>query len=349
MDLNFRIFFAFFLTSSIGFILMPFFIGYLNRHSIVQYFRGKEEVRGLADLHASKSHTPTFGGIVFIATSIFVTILLAPMNLPLGVALFVFVGFAILGFLDDFIKVHGHNSRGIPARVKLLLQALLCLGSLLLIAHFDSQYFSELHNLRVPLLQRPLISNLSNVSLFIFLFLVLAGAGNGVNLSDGLDGLATLCSLSSLVALVAICVGTATVSFATAKHIPHIPEAKSLAICLAAVGGSLLPFLWHNAHPAKIFMGDTGSLAVGGLLGIVSFLLMEPFLLVAIGGVFVAESLSVIFQVYYYKLSDGKRIFRMAPLHHHFELGGWKESQIVMRFFIASMLCAMVGLGLFFF
>jgi phospho-N-acetylmuramoyl-pentapeptide-transferase len=329
---------AFFCAFFSGILAMGPFIRWVQSRKLEQVFRPKSEVRTLADLHAAKEHTPTFGGVVIvICTSVF-SLILAGHNLLLWTSLGVFWSFAILGFCDDMCKIILRDSRGFSKRTKFLFQALVCGGVLALVAWNAPDYSIRLHELWLPLMRAPIWAHLPAALLFGFLFLVLSGASNAVNLTDGLDGLATVCSV--------IAATTFTVIIASgAGHPTRLPiDPQPLAVILSALSGSLLAFLWHNAHPAKIFMGDTGSLAIGGLLGIVAFFILQPFILAVVGGVFVIEALSVILQIYFFKFTHGRRIFRMAPLHHHFEIGGWKEPQVVMRFGILSVLCAVAGL-----
>jgi phospho-N-acetylmuramoyl-pentapeptide-transferase len=292
----------------------------------------------LADLHSGKEHTPTMGGIVFVSGTVFFSIIFAEHNLSLWVSLGTFLSFAILGICDDMRKIVLRNSRGLSKRTKFLFQALICGGVLTSIAWNAPDYFSRLHELWIPLMRAPLWPSLPPVLLFGFLFLIISGASNAVNLTDGLDGLATICGIiASLTLTVIIASG--------ANHPTHLPiDPQPLAVILASLSGALLAFLWCNTNPARIFMGDTGSLAIGGLLGIVAFLILQPFILVIVGGVFALEAVSVILQIYFFKFTRGRRIFRMAPLHHHFEISGWKEQQIVMRFGILSTLCAIGGI-----
>ncbi|MDR2677749.1 MAG: phospho-N-acetylmuramoyl-pentapeptide-transferase [Puniceicoccales bacterium] len=331
---------AFFCAFFSGFLAMGPFIRWTRSRRWEQVLRPKSEVRTLADLHATKEHTPTFGGGVFVVCTTIFSIIFAKHNLLLWTSLGVFLSFAILGFCDDMCKIVQRSSQGFLKRTKFLFQAIICVGVLILISLKAPDYFVRLHELWLPLMRAPLLSSLPTALLFGFLFLVLSGSSNAVNLSDGLDGLATMCSIITAVAFVMIIVFGA-------GHPTHVPiDTQPLAVVLAALSGALLAFLWYNANPAQIFMGDTGSLAIGGLLGIVAFFILQPFILAIIGGVFVFEALSVILQIYFFKITHGCRIFRMAPLHHHFEIGGWKEPQIVMRFGILSVLCAITGLVL---
>jgi phospho-N-acetylmuramoyl-pentapeptide-transferase len=253
-------------------------------------------------------------------------------NAPVFAAIFTFTAFGSVGFIDDASKVFFHRSRGISGKNRLLIEAGITAALLAALHRLAPELAQSLHGLWIPLRSSPAIASMPTALTLIFLFLVLAGSANGVNLTDGLDGLAAGCSLLTALPFALIALRGAP-----------IPGMEELAVLLAALSGALLAFLWHNAHPAKIFMGDTGSLAIGGLFGAVALLLRQPFLLAIIGGVFVAEVLSVLLQVYYFKFTGGRRIFRMAPLHHHFELGGWAETAVTARFWIISAVLSAIG------
>ncbi len=244
---------------------------------------------------------------------------------------------------------------GLTARGKFLLQVLTCVGVGIVLISLQAQgtystqlsvpFVKSLHPDLVigPLLGHSYIWPLAYVPFILFLVLVIAGFSNGVNITDGLDGLAIGCVLVSTAALTVLTYLSSNARFADYLEIQRIPNAAELTIFCGSVGGASLGFLWYNAHPAEMFMGDVGSLALGGAIGIVAVILKQEILLVSIGGVFVLELLSVILQVGSFKLT-GKRIFRMAPLHHHFELMGWSESKIIVRFWIAALVFALFAL-----
>ena len=310
----------------------------LKSKKLGQVLRQREEVRDLADLHAYKANTPTMGGLCVWLSTILAAAIWAQPNVLLLATVFIFTAFFFIGLADDVAKLRRRNSRGISGRLRLLLEAAAIGAMLLGLCLWDADLYGAIHAVRVPAMTAPLIPHLATVLLVPFAFLVIAGSANAVNLTDGVDGLAAGCSISTALPLAIVCFDVATA----------VPGSKELATLLAALCGSLLVFFYHNCQPAKIFMGDCGSLALGGLFGVLSLLIGQPFLLAIIGGVFVVEALSVILQVYYFKISGGKRIFRMAPIHHHFELAGWPESRVVGRFIVASMVCAAVGLWLHF-
>jgi len=248
----------------------------------------------------------------------------------------------VIGFIDDYLKVVKKRPKGMIGRFKLAGQVSygLLLGAVLV---FGSGGGPLVTSSTVPFLKNALVPwGWLYIPLVIF---VVTGTSNAVNLSDGLDGLAIGLSSLAFVGFGAIAYLSGHAGFSAYLNMVPIPEAGELAVYCAAVVGAGLGFLWFNAHPARIFMGDTGSLALGGALGTVAILVKREFLLVIIGGMFVVEALSVMLQVFYYRRTGGRRIFRMAPLHHHFELGGWSETQVVVRFWIIGILLLVVGMS----
>lgn len=287
--------------------------------------------------HFSKSGTPTMGGLVIVLAVIFVTLLLADLsNRYVWLSLFVLVGFASLGFIDDWRKVNQQNSKGLTERAKLLWQTFfsVCAVAALWWSGFGSdltfpffkEYTWELGLFFVP-----------------FAALVIIGTSNAVNLTDGLDGLAIgpVMTVAGTYSIFAYLGGH--VKIAEYLALPHVPGVGELSIVLAAVVAGGLGFLWYNTFPAQVFMGDIGALALGGVLGFVAVAVKHELVLVVAGGVFVVEALSVLIQRYYYKMTK-RRIFRMAPIHHHFELKGWAEPKIIVRFWIISIVLALISL-----
>lgn len=328
---------------ALGMLLAPFLIARLRRLKARQVMRGAEEVGQLADLHNSKQGTPTMGGLIVFFAVTLSTLLWARLNIYITVALMVFSGLTLIGFLDDYLKITRQNSRGLPGRYKLLAQALLTAAALaLLLGHPESAGF--VRQLWLPFQKEPMIAAMPLPVLFLFLFLVLAGSSNAINLTDGIDGLAIGCTITVAMAYGLMAYAAGHAIYADYLLVPFMPGAGELTILSAILCAACLAFLWHNAHPAEVFMGDTGSLALGGLIGIMAFMILQPITLVIIGGIFVIEALSVILQVGSFKLR-GKRIFRMAPIHHHFELRGWAETQVVIRFWILSLVFAVIGLA----
>ena len=289
----------------------------------------------------TKKGTPTMGGVMILLSVVTSTILWADMTKHyVWIVLFVTIGYGLVGFGDDYLKLTKRNSKGLPGKLKLLLQFTIGLIAAIWIHEVAPENMST--HLAVPFFKDVLIN--LGVFYFIFVMLVMVGASNAVNLTDGLDGLAIVPIMitAGCFALIAYLVGNK--DFALYLQLHHVPNSSELAVFCAALVGASLGFLWFNAPPAQVFMGDTGSLAFGGSLGVVSVITKHELVLAIIGGLFVAEAVSVILQVASFKLT-GKRIFRMAPLHHHFEKLGWKEPTIVIRFWIIASIMALIGLS----
>lgn len=290
--------------------------------------------------HLSKKGTPTMGGTLILASISISVLLWADLKNPyVWVALFVLIGYGIVGFVDDYLKVVRKNTDGLIARWKYFWQSVIAL-----IVAFGLYAYGK--DTAVTALVVPFFKDvLPQLGLFYILltYFVVVGAGNAVNLTDGLDGLAIVPTIMVATGLGLIAWATGTVSFAQHLHIPYIRYSGELMIVCMAIVGAGLGFLWFNTYPAMVFMGDVGSLALGGVLGIIAVLLRQEFLLLIMGGVFVIETLSVILQVGSFKLR-GKRIFRMAPIHHHYELKGWPEPRVIVRFWIISLMLVLIGL-----
>lgn len=294
------------------------------------------------ETHKEKAGTPTMGGIMIIGSVVASTLLLADLtNLYIWITLFVLISYGALGFFDDYSKIKRNNSKGISGKMKLFIQLVVALIACVVVEYFAGDKASNI--LSFPFFKN-LILDLGYFYLPFAIF-VIVGSSNAVNLTDGLDGLATvpIAIAAASFALISYLVGNSI--YSNYLQIVHLQGVGELTIfCSAIVGGSL-GFLWFNAQPAEIFMGDTGSLSLGGALGIVAVITKHEMVLGLIGGVFVIETLSVIIQVYYFKATGGKRIFKMAPLHHHFEKQGWKESKVVIRFWIIAVIFALIGLS----
>jgi phospho-N-acetylmuramoyl-pentapeptide-transferase len=324
----------------ISLILGPWLIRLLRKNQV------KEEIRVEGpQSHYAKAGTPTMGGLIILAAIVIPTLLWADLSNRFTIyILLVTLWLGVIGFMDDFLKAIKHQKKGLVARKKLIGQVILglLLGVILYLypptPTFDLK--TDLPFFKNYYLDFP-------IYLYIpFVIIVVAGFSNAVNLSDGLDGLAIGLSMICLVAFAGMAYITGRFDFTNYLDIVYLPGAGELTVfCSAAIGASL-GFLWYNTHPAEVFMGDTGALALGGILGALSILLKKELLLVIVGGVFVAEAISVILQVSVFKLR-GKRIFKMAPLHHHFELSGWHESKVVVRFWIVGVLLALVALSTF--
>ena len=315
----------------------------LRQFKLHQSLRDKSEVGNLADLHAGKKGTPTMGGLMIYFSVAISTFLWAEPNVFVLTALVVYTALTVLGFMDDYAKVTKKNSAGLNKKQKLIWQTLITIGALsMLLIHPTSA--DEVREFWVPFLKDPVFLSLPIPMLFVFLFFILVGSSNAINLTDGIDGLAIGCTIS--VALVYAIMAYAAGNSIIAEYlfISYVPGVGELGIICGCLVGSGLAFLWYNSHPATVFMGDTGSLALGGLIGVIAFMVHQPLTLVIVGGIFVMEALSVIIQVASYKTRK-KRIFKMAPIHHHFELKGWPESKVVIRFWILSLAFALAGLG----
>lgn len=328
----------------IGFIIGPWLIARLRQFKLAQILRNETEVGDLAALHASKKDTPTMGGLMIFVSIAVSTILWAEPNLYVLTALVVYTGLTFIGFMDDYLKVSKKNSRGLPGRFKLLGQGIITATALAMLLS-DAQTGAQMRELWVPFLKTPLMEVMPVWMTGLFLFCVLGGSSNAINLTDGVDGLAVGCTISVafVYGIMAYAVGNAII--ADYLFLGFLPGAGELAIVCTSMLGASMAFLWYNSHPAEVFMGDTGSLALGGLIGVLAFMVQQPFTLVIVGGIFVMEAMSVILQVGSYKLRAGKRIFRMAPIHHHFELKGWHESKVVIRFWLMSLFFAIAGLS----
>jgi phospho-N-acetylmuramoyl-pentapeptide-transferase len=338
---------ALFLSLALG----PWVIRRLRELQIGQFIREEGPER-----HLAKAGTPTMGGILIVVSIAVPTLLWANLRSPYALlALGATVAFAAIGFVDDYNKVVRKRNQGLTGRQKLSLQILTCLivGAVLLRLQARGVYstalsvpfFKRLHpDLVIPSLwSSPHLWPLAVLPFLLFLILVIVGSSNAVNLTDGLDGLAIGCVLVSAGALTVLTYVTSHANFAEYLEIQKLPAVSELTIFCGSLVGASLGFLWYNAHPAELFMGDVGSLALGGAIGVVAVIIKQEILLLSIGGVFVLETLSVIFQVGSFKLT-GKRIFRMAPLHHHFEMLGWSESKIIVRFWILALVFALFSL-----
>ena len=306
--------------------------------------------------HHKKAGTPTMGGVLIVAAIVIPTLFWADLrNRYVLLALGATLAFGAIGFIDDYNKVVRRRNLGLTPKVKFGLQVITCVvvGAVLAGLQAEGVYSTQLS---VPFLKRlhpNLVLNsllgynyvwvLAYVPFVLFLVLVIVGCSNAVNLTDGLDGLAIGCVLVSAGALTVLTYVSSHARFAEYLEIQKVPAVGELTVFCGSLVGASLGFLWYNAHPAEMFMGDVGSLALGGAIGVVAVILKQEILLLSIGGVFVLEALSVILQVGSFKLT-GKRVFRMAPLHHHFELGGWSESKIIVRFWIVALVFALFSL-----
>lgn len=307
----------------------------------------KEECPPLFSLHQSKEGTPTMGGLLIIASIVISVLLWSDLtNMFVWITLATFVSLGLLGIWDDSLKIKRSKSQGLSAKRKLWVQGVLSIIILICMVYI-LPLDSKSYNLNVSKLSIPFLKDfyIPLGILYIFvIFGVFVGTSNAVNLTDGLDGLAIGAVSIAALAFAVLCYVVGNFKFAQYLHIQFIPGAGELTIFCAAIVGAGLGFLWYNAYPAQVFMGDTGSLSLGGALGIIALLIKQEIMLLMIGGVFVLEALSVILQVGSYKLTK-KRIFLMAPLHHHFEMKGWPETKITVRFWILAIIFALFSLG----
>jgi phospho-N-acetylmuramoyl-pentapeptide-transferase len=350
--LTFRTVFASLTALLIGLLIGPFVIERLREFQIGQYIREEGP-----QSHQKKGGTPTMGGVLICISIVIPTLLWSDLSNPLvWIVLLSTLAFAAIGFADDYIKVlHKHN-QGLTGRQKLALQfTTSALVAVALVVQQGRGWYST--RLVVPFAKRfrpdlvwewmghvPHMHWLAFLPFIVFVMLVVTFSSNAVNLTDGLDGLAIGCTIIAAGALTVLTYVSGHVVFADYLEIERMPLVSELTVfCGAMVGGSI-GFLWYNAHPAEIFMGDVGSLALGGAIGTVAVVIKQELLLPFIGGVFILEALSVILQVGSYKLRNGKRIFKMAPLHHHFELLGWSESKVIARFWILALVFALFAL-----
>jgi phospho-N-acetylmuramoyl-pentapeptide-transferase len=315
----------------IGLLIGPRFIDMLR----LRQGKGQPIREDGPQTHLAKRGTPTMGGLMIVTSLVLgLLIWMDVSSRYVWACLIVTLGFGLIGFLDDYDKVTKYAHKGVPAKVRLALEFVVAGLAAWLVVTETNLYVPVFSNLYIPL----------GPFYFVFAAFVIVGAGNAVNLTDGLDGLAIMpviiaCGTFAIIAYLA---GRA--DYAHYLGIPHVPGAGELAIYCAAVMGAGLAFLWFNAPPAAVFMGDTGSLALGGTLGVIAVAAHHEIVLAIVGGLFVMEAVSVIVQVFVYKRT-GRRVFRMAPIHHHFEQLGWKESTVVIRFWIVSIILALVGLA----
>ena len=335
----------------LAFVFGPWLIKRLRELQIGQYIR--EE--GPQD-HKKKAGTPTMGGVLIVLSTLVPSLLWADLrNGFVLLAMFALLAFAAIGFVDDYAKVSKQQNLGLTSKKKFMLQilvsAVLAIGLLALAtrAEYSTElvlpFFKRVHpNLVVhSLLSTPHFWPLAFVPFLLFVAIVITGASNAVNLTDGLDGLAIGCTVIAAGALTVLTYVSSNYRWATYLDIGYIPRVGELTVFCGALVGASLGFLWYNAHPAEVFMGDVGSLALGGTLGLIAVIIKQEILLFFVGGVFVLEALSVILQVGSFKMR-GKRIFRMAPIHHHFELAGWSESKVIVRFWIMALVFALFAL-----
>ena len=349
--LTFRTVFASLTALFMTLIVGPYVIRKLREFQIGQYIREEGP-----QAHKKKAGTPTMGGVLITIAMIVPTLLWADLtNWYIWIAMLATIAFGAIGFADDYLKIVHHRNLGLTGRSKLMLQVLMAVVVAVALVTLEAKgeysthlVFPFLKNFRPDLIINSLLGNpktwlLAFLPFIAFVAFVIVGSTNAVNLTDGLDGLAIGCTVIAAGALTVLTYVSGHAVFADYLELPRIPQVAELTIFCGAMVGASIGFLWYNAHPAEIFMGDVGSLALGGAIGTVAVIIKQELLLPFIGGVFVIEAISVILQVGSYKLRK-KRIFKMAPLHHHFELLGWSESKVITRFWIASLIFALFAL-----
>ena len=354
----------------IGFLVGPWLIRQLRILKFGQHY--DDDRTGDLAQRFDKKNTPTMGGLLIFFSVFGSTFLWAQPNIWVLVSMLVFAGLTAVGFRDDYLRIVRKSRDGISSWEKILWQTLITLAALILLA-WDPQTSEKIAELWVPFVKYPVVVltlakgpgvgnllqsflahpglvGLSMTALFVLMFLWLVGFSNAINLTDGLDGLAIGCTITVALTYGLMAYGAGNLKVAEYLLIGHVPGTGELTVICGALVGAGMAFLWYNSYPAEVFMGDTGSLAIGGLLGILAFMVQQPLTLVLVGGVFVAEAVSVIIQVGFFKFTryrfgEGRRVFLMAPIHHHFQKRGWPETKVVLRFWILSLMCALAGLG----
>ncbi len=350
--LTFRTVFASLTALLIGLLIGPFVIERLREFQIGQYIREEGP-----QSHQKKKGTPTMGGLLILISIVVPTLLWSDLSNPfVWVVLVSTLVFGGIGFADDYIKVVRKQNQGLSARAKLVLQT--SASAILAVVLVRMQVYGGYSTrLMVPFAKRvrpdlvwewmgriPHMHWLAFLPFAVFVVVVIVGASNAVNLTDGLDGLAIGCTIIAAGALTVLTYVSGHVVFSDYLELQRMPMVSELTVFCGSMVGASIGFLWYNAHPAEVFMGDVGSLALGGAIGTVAVVIKQELLLPFIGGVFILEALSVMLQVGSYKLRGGKRIFKMAPLHHHFELMGWSESKVIARFWIVALVFALFAL-----
>lgn len=335
--ITFRTAYAAVTAMIITLLIGPYVIRRLKEMSFSMKSKGYEPER-----HKTKEGTPTMGGVIIVGSAVISSVLWADLRNPyVWIVLFVFTAYGLLGFADDYKKTILKNPNGISARAKFMGQLVVAVAATAMIMQVDAGGVST--KLAMPFFKDFIV----DLSYFYFAFaiFVIIGSSNAVNLTDGLDGLAIAPSVIAFGTIGLFVYLSGHVNFANYLQIMYVRNAGELAIFCGAMVGAGLGFLWYNAHPASVFMGDVGSLSIGGALATVAVIAKHEIILAIVGGIFVVETLSVIFQVGYFRLTGGRRLFRMAPIHHHFELSGWSETKITVRFWIVSIILALVALS----
>lgn len=335
--LGFRSFLALVISFVLGYIFTSSLILWMQKYNLKQPIR--EE--GIKRHVETKKNTPTMGGVIIILSSLVSTLLWGNLTNPfIWIVLLIMLSFGAIGFFDDYMKVRYKNTKGIKGSTRLIIQVLIASLSLAALKFISGIYMEQ--TVYIPFFKY-IVIDLGILYSFLAVFMVV-GSANSVNITDGLDGLVTVPVIIALCALGFLAISSGSMTLAEHMNVRHIEGTAELAILCCSLIGSCIAFLWYNIHPAKIFMGDVGSLALGGTLGIMAVIVRHELAFGIIGLLFVIEAVSVILQVGSYKLT-GKRIFKMAPIHHHFEKMGWSEETVVIRFWIFALLFALIGMG----
>ncbi len=350
--LTFRTAFASLTALLIGLLIGPFVIERLREFQIGQYVRDDGP-----KTHLKKGGTPTMGGVLICISILVPTLLWSDLSVPyVWIVMLATLAFGAIGFADDYLKVVRKNSKGLSARQKLYLQGATSAAVAIALVRLEALGIYSTR-LVVPFVKKfrpdlvwswmghiPHMHWLAFLPFVLFVTVVIAGASNAVNLTDGLDGLAIGCTIIAAAALAVLTYVSGHVVFSDYLELQRMPMVSEVTVFCGSMVGASIGFLWYNAHPAEVFMGDVGALALGGAIGTVAVIIKQELLLPFIGGVFILELVSVVLQVGSYKLRGGKRIFLMAPLHHHFELKGWSESKVIARFWIMALVFALFAL-----
>jgi len=332
----------------IGFVIGPILI---RKFRELKFGHGYIDDRtgALGATYFDKKHTPTMGGLIIFLSVFISSALWAAPNVWVLAALFVYAALTVPGWRDDYLKVVHKNRNGISSWEKIAWQTgatLVALG--LLLWHPASA--QKIRELWVPFLKHAIVPHMHWTLLLVLIYLWIVGFSNAINLTDGLDGLAVGCTISVALVFGIMAYAAGNILLSDYLLISHVPGTGELTVICGALIGGCMAFLWFNSHPAEVFMGDTGSLALGGLIGVMAFMIHQPLTLVIVGGVFVWELLSVVIQVGWFKYTkrrfgEGRRFFLMAPIHHHFQKKGWPETKVVLRFWVLSLGCALAGLA----
>jgi len=330
----------------IGFIIGPWLISHLRKLKFGQHY--DDDRTGDLASRFDKKNTPTMGGLLIFACVFVSSLLWAGPNVWVYVALFVYAALTGVGFWDDYLKVVRKNRNGISSRAKIFWQTVITAVALAVLTMHPASS-EKIRELWVPFVKHPLFT-MPIAVLAVFVYLWIVGFSNAINLTDGLDGLAIGCTITVALTYGIMAYAAGNARIADYLLISFVPGTGELTVVCGALVGAGVAFLWWNSYPAELFMGDTGSLAIGGLLGIIAFMVQQPLTLIIVGGVFVWEAASVVIQVGFFKMTriregQGRRFFLMAPIHHHFQKRGWPETKVVLRFWILSLIFALAGLG----